>query len=253
MNALRRCFAAASDRATNLRDKLTGRERVHFLHIGKTGGTAVKHALRKHRCSHRYRLVFHPHQTTLQDIPPGERVVFALRDPISRFVSAFLSRQRQGQPRYFYPWSQQEQLAFATFATPDELGVALSSTDETLRNRAEDAMRSINHLKSHYRRWLGSKDDLLSRRGDILIVLFQENLDADFRRLRHLLDLDESAALPTDERAAHRNPSALNRALTPPALDNLAAWYSADFELLEICRRLTANRPPESSNLERHQ
>lgn len=76
--------------------RLTGRTNLHFLHIRKTGGTALKNALRAHPVTENCVLHLHPHRIRLSDVPVGHRVMLATRDPVSRFVSGFGSRLRQG-------------------------------------------------------------------------------------------------------------------------------------------------------------
>lgn len=70
-------------------------KRLQFLHIPKTGGSAIKHALAAHAGSQDASLEFHRHQTRLIDIPVGLPVGLVVRDPVSRFVSAFFSRKRK--------------------------------------------------------------------------------------------------------------------------------------------------------------
>jgi|688.fasta_scaffold455285_2 hypothetical protein len=53
--------------------------KAHFLHIGKTGGTAVQQALEPHLHAGKYAIVLEPHATRLADVPPGEAVFFLLR------------------------------------------------------------------------------------------------------------------------------------------------------------------------------
>ena len=89
--------------------RLRGREVVHLLHIGKTGGTALKTALAG-AASPTHVLILEDHPTRLRSVPVGERVAFFVRDPLTRFVSGFLSRQRKGRPRYFHDWSAEEAL-----------------------------------------------------------------------------------------------------------------------------------------------
>ena len=55
--------------------------------------------------------------------------MFFVRDPISRFVSGFNSRLRKGLPKMYFPWAPGEKLAFSRFATPNQLALALSSSD----------------------------------------------------------------------------------------------------------------------------
>src|SRR4051812_28297644 len=105
--------------------------RLHFLHVGKTGGTAIKRALRSGqvRATPYGRLLLHRHRFTLRDVPEDDFVFFCVRDPIARFVSGFYSRRDQGRPRYHFEWSPAEATAFATFATPEQLAGALAADD----------------------------------------------------------------------------------------------------------------------------
>ena len=164
---------------------------VHLLHIGKTGGTALKDGL-AHFAREKPWLRLHNHAARLMDIPPGHRVIFFLRNPITRFVSGFYSRQRQGRPRYFSPWIPGEAAAFAIFHTANELGETLSIADERRRADAQNAMRAIEHVRDSFWKWLGSPDLLSSRAADILFIGQQESLAADSRVLAdgvHAFDL----------------------------------------------------------------
>jgi hypothetical protein len=136
------------------------------LHIGKTGGSSIKYALRqsaeKHplsapnilAVSRQFTVVLHPHRISFSDIPRGEPVVFVLRDSVSRFVSGFYSRLREAKPRKFVPWSEDERVAFEYFKTPNDLAVGLSADDNAERSRAESAMLAIGHVNTTYRKWL---------------------------------------------------------------------------------------------------
>ena len=125
---------------------------VHFLHVGKTGGTAFKHAVRAAPPPlSRYVIHLHPHRVVLRDVPEGERFPFFLRDPVTRFVSGFHSRQREGRPRYRTRWSPEERKAFERFPTPDAL--ALSADDGEEDYRFLDLCREI--LRRN--RWIRAK------------------------------------------------------------------------------------------------
>ena len=126
---------------------VTPRERPHFLHIGKTGGAAVKHALKPVAAAGH--LMLHGHDVRLHDVAPGEQVFFFLRDPLSRFVSAFYSRQREGRPRYVVPWTPDEEAAFGRFRTANELADGLSSTSAA---ELMSVMPSVTRRSSGLRR-----------------------------------------------------------------------------------------------------
>jgi hypothetical protein len=65
--------------------KLKRKDAVHFLHLPKTGGTAIKFAIEPYLMRGLYVILTHPHEFKLRDVPTGERVCFVLRDPVARF------------------------------------------------------------------------------------------------------------------------------------------------------------------------
>lgn len=209
---------------------------LHFLHIGKTGGTAIKFALSGISELQDYDLKLHRHRVRLRNIPEGEKVMFFVRDPIDRFISGFYSRQRQGAPRYSNPWSPAEEVAFSQFPTVNELAVALSSPDATTKEAAVEAMKSIGHVRSSYWDWFDNEEYLLSRLSDIFFIGFQERIPADFELLRHKIALPPEAQLPTDDTAAHRSPKGLDRHLDSLAIENLREWYCRDYSFVNFCR-----------------
>jgi len=222
---------------TSIIFRAAGKQTVHLLHIGKTGGTALKEALRE-ASGKKYRLIMHRHTTTLRYISRRDKVIFFVRDPISRFVSGFYSRQRRGMPRYNAPWSKEEAEAFAHFSTPNQLALSLSSPDPAIKEAALKAMQTIRHVNTHYRYWLISKDYLLSRRKSILFIGTQEDLEADFEMIKRLLGLPHYVRLPNDPFKAHRNPANVDKPLDPEAIGNLNQWYAEDYELYELCLKL---------------
>ncbi len=215
--------------------RLRGRRVVHLLHIGKTGGSALKAALID-RESPTSVLILHDHPTRLRSVPEGDGVAFFVRDPLERFVSGFYSRQRKGQPRYLIEWSPGEAAAFRQFATPNELGVALSAEDTRIREAAEQAMRSIEHVRDGYWTWFESEAYFRRRLKDVVFVGAQETLDQDYARFCEQLDLAGRRGLPRDDVAAHRNPRELDKTLDPTAVANLRRWYADDYRFLELCQ-----------------
>jgi hypothetical protein len=212
---------------------------VHLIHVRKTGGTALKHAFDAYPRTDRYRILHHGHGTLLRDVPPSEKAIFFLRDPVARFVSGFYCRQRMGQPRYISPWTANERAAFEHFRTPNELASMLYSADESERSLAQEAMRAIQHLCSVFT-WLESEAYLLSRLPDIFYIGFQETLSEDFERLKRKLGLRSELRLSEDEVLSHRRPAHLDGHLDDLAVENLRTWYETDRKIIDLCRMLSA-------------
>ncbi len=217
---------------------LLGRHDVHMLHIGKTGGTAIKAAIRQVPARLDVRLRLHRHKGKLVDVPRGDKVFFFVRDPLTRFISGFYSRHRQGRPHYLSPWSPAEATAFARFETPNALGNALALADPSNRAAAVAAMRGIRHVKSSYWEWFHDAAYFESRWSDVMFIGFQETLDSDFEHLKVLLNLPAHVQLPKDEATSHRSPAGLDRTLDDTSQAALREWYARDYEFVELCRSL---------------
>jgi hypothetical protein len=231
---------------------------LHFIHIGKTGGTALKRALLDAGLACRAewddeavakvpatpfgRIVVHrQHAFRLRDLPPEDYAFFSLRDPISRFASAFLSRLRKGLPRYYVEWTDQERAAFEAFPTPERLAHALASDDGEERRLAEWAMRNVKHMRP-LKTYLGSRSDLRQNMARIVYIARQETLDTDWQQLKALLELPSEVELPSDPLVAHRRDSTQDAPLDERAVEILRDWYKQDYRLLTLCERArTAN------------
>ncbi|WP_348253932.1 sulfotransferase family 2 domain-containing protein [Leptolyngbya sp. AS-A5] len=220
--------------------RLQGKQFVHYLHIGKTGGTAFHKAVEPNLITDRYRIILHGHPFKLMDVPGGEKVIFFLRDPISRFASGFYSRQRQGLPRDFNPWRPNEAISFNRFQSPQALAAALSSDDAELREAAHYAMTNIGHVKSHFWDWFKDENYFLSRWADILFIGFQESFDSDFAKLKQILQLPDTVVLPQSDEKTNRSPIGINLTFSETERQNLLEWYAADYQFLDLCKRLLA-------------
>ena len=172
---------------------------VHFVHVGKTGGTAIKRALTNRRLAYWNeeradrvpetpfgRIRLHNHDFTMTEVPPGDHVFFCVRDPIARFLSGFYSRLTKGQPRYYFEWTEAEREAFEAFPTPQKLATALASDDAGERGLAQSAMRHIRHL-GFMDKNIGTPRQLRARLGQILFIARQETPSSDWEQLKSVL------------------------------------------------------------------
>jgi hypothetical protein len=213
------------------------KKKVHFLHVGKTGGTAIKSVLSHYTETSKYTITLHGHGTSIIDIPKGEMVILFLREPISRFISGFYSRQRQGRPRYNLKWSPQERAVFEAFSTPNAIACALADGNDD----AIEAMTSIQHFRM-YKCWYKDFDYFESRMQDILFIGFQETLSDGFFELKSILGIPENILLPTDDIIAHKNPDNLNKSIEKRGISALEKWYKNDLVFYSMCKELMSNK-----------
>jgi Sulfotransferase family len=225
-------------KAASVADRHDARPPLNVLHIGKTGGTALKHVLAENQEASRYQLLFRGHDVSLPDVPEGELYMFLIRDPLSRFVSAFNGRLREDRPRYHYPWRDEERVAFAIFKTPDQLAAALSSADAEERAQAEAAMHGIGHVNTPYTSWFPTEAAFRKRLDDLFFIGLQDRLDDDFELLRQKLGLPGDVGMPRDEEVAHKTPSGYDAQLSERGRANLERWYAFDVAFVRLCREL---------------
>lgn len=233
---------------------------VHYIHVSKSGGTALRHAIREGRQARGGKpfqtpwgpFWTHRHTFRLRDLPKGHKAILTLRDPVARFLSGYHSRMRKGAPRYLIEWSDAERQSFEWFPTAQALADALAEPPGELRNRAEFAMRSIRHLKRPQIAWTGKPSYFRRHVDSVLYIARQETLDDDWERLKELLELPSELALPRDDVAAHRTTYPADRSVSDEGAAALRAWYAQDYEVLEIGEHVRNGRvPPPGSHLER--
>lgn len=217
--------------------RVTACTKIHFLHIGKTGGSAVKSVLEKYKNRDDYELIIHNHKTPINKVPIGEKVVFFLRDPTSRFISGFYSRKRKGRPRYNVEWTEVESKVFSVFDTPNQLALALSDSSSEYFSTALAAMNNIQHLK-RYNYWYINREYMQSRLDDILYIGFQECLDENFEILKKILDIPRFESLPVDDISAHKNLQCLDKFICDDGEKALKDWYASDIEFVSFCKEL---------------
>lgn len=211
---------------------------VHFIHIPKTGGTGIKTLMKQAgRAATPYGQVrLHQHAWTLRRLRDGDYAFFCVRAPVPRFVSAFYSRLRKGQPRYFYEWNAEEREAFARFHTPQQLATALADDDPA----AIQAMQNIGHVKAHQHHSVSRRQ--LERKADqVLFIARTEHLGREWPLLRQAVGLPDHLELPTDPVVTHRNPYA------PQELDErgraaVRAWFARDIRLVKLCEEIRRER-----------
>lgn len=206
-----------------------------LLHIGKTGGSALRDVIdtwsersgdtKTVMLRHRDRLpqvcVDHPHAS----------IGFFVRDPLTRFMSSFYSRQRQGLPRHNSPHSAAEKTAFERYDTVRDLANSLAAGD----TEARDAIQAIIHCRKGLVHYLGSAKVLRACQNRIAFIGQTENFDADVARLKSIAQIDADILPPADDTGAHRNPSNLDLGLSPQGHGALRTWLAREYRLYGWC------------------
>lgn len=222
----------------NAVDAVTNNPKLKYvlLHIGKTGGTSLDTLIRKLQAEDAGLRIFKlDHSWKLRAAArkrPNAQIGFVVRDPASRFVSAFNSRLRSGRPAYDYEWKTEEAIVFAFFPTANDLAEALCSDNQRLKSAAQFAMKNIAHLRQGYEHHLGGIRVLERLRDRIYCVCDLDDLNDRI--------YDFFAPLALDESKVRRQFEHLHRGEDVPplsdlALGNLRSVWATEFEIYEYC------------------
>jgi len=210
---------------------------VHFLHIGKNAGTEIKRI--SGELSKRYPerpIVYHDHHFFYKFLPPKAKYFFSIRDPISRFRSAFYSRKRKGYPSFDVNWSPHESLAFSNFDHANELAESLFEKGD-VGNTAFAAIKSLSHTSQNQSDWFYVRGSFLELTPPVWIIRqeqFAADLEVFLRRAGYDIALEDLVSRP-DPTASNRGDYSDIPPISEKGKENLRRWYAQDFELYRAC------------------
>lgn len=209
-----------------------------YLHIGKTGGSSIRGAIRRNiELTGEHNVSVFGHGSKLSEfleLDPKPKLCFTVREPVSRFISGFNSRLRGGRLGTS-DWKPREVQVFKRFATPNELAEALSAEDMELRREARASMKALGHLRRDLSFHLGSIETLELARDRIVFIGHLPTLGDDYKVFRDLVGLDKAVELPSDEVEAHRSPGTLVKTLSALGERNVRRYYRTDYPIYEWC------------------
>jgi len=214
------------------RNRSKGIKNIHFLHVGKTGGAAIKNTLNNYITS-QYCFFGHHHIIKLKHISNKDKVIFSVRDPIERFISAFYFAKDRSKfiGKFFSPKAC---YYLDHFDTADDLAIALYSKLYKERIIAQQTMLLVPHLKENYWYWFKNKDYLQKRLTSILYVFSCKNLNNDFLKFRDFINADSTLELPQKKDIkANVNFNKHNKTISNEGIENLKKWLTKDFEFLQ--------------------
>ncbi len=200
---------------------------VAFLHIPKTGGTAIRTALETAGTAGDSSAVrFFGHGCSLDQLREHD-VVFVIRDPIERVISAFYSRRRMGRPRYDSAHTPGEAITFGRWPELEPLILDVAAGDPD----AQSAWDAVPHLRP-LSAWLVDAEAIEGP--NIAYIAHLPTLDREWPAMCGIWGISAASDLPTSPVAAHRAPERPPD-LSQAARDALRLLLDDDYRLYSHC------------------
>ena len=221
---------------------------ISFIHIGKTGGSTINNLLKGKVSNYREH-----HQTKNYNIK--ELYIIWIRNPISRFVSAFnhsyygvhtdpkkikkfdinhclLPEWMKNARSKPFTFSKRYDELIKQFANANELAESLTSPDNVVRKKAKDLMTSLEeHLFKGIGWYLNNGNFIVKNNSRILFVGKLETMKDDIETLGKLLNIQVNSDLKLRENVYVDKSM---KYLSPLAIQNIINWYkSTDYAALE--------------------
>lgn len=230
-------------------------DNVKFIHAGKCGGTSIMHSFLNSGIEIEE---YHLKKPAIND---DYWYFIWLRDPVKRFVSAFihsksilefdysslnpneLSLENCPAPQKIYSritngyaFDQDYELLINEFSSANELAESLTSSDSMKKNMA---IKLMNHPVEHIFKGIGWHLDngkwVEKHKNQILMVGSIENMQNDFKRLIDVLKIRDENLLISNHRQGSNN---FSKELSPLATDNIKKFYKkSDYKAISTLHK----------------
>ena len=212
-------------------------QRYVFIHIGKSGGTSVKKTLKK---------ILNIDFIHMQKVEyePNTKYIIWLRDPLTRFVSAynfahnFINKYKnnvvniEGQRfidlvNYF---ESANNLAENIYT--DEFAYELMTYSNYDRCRNTNCAQHVNHISKGIAYYLNDGKFIENHHKDIIFVGTLENIENDLNKLQKLLGITQLKKIKTqtwDNIKTNKS-----KYLSPLAKQNLKKFYELDYYCIQL-------------------
>lgn len=224
---------------------------MHFLHVGKAGGTQLRaRLLDMERDGARYHFVLQAHETTVGNLPRSHNYVINIRHPVSRFYSAFYFRKFPGPTSR--PQSPDEKKVFEQFESANDLAESLEPGHHRY-HFAEWGVKRIKHLNQPLFFWFTGSYERNSEIAALALrqlrqkppaaVICQHHLETDLERFCAFVAPGHQLRISRDPRAALNTDYRHAPFLSKKAMKNLVNFFWEEILLWEELRSICPSEP----------
>ena len=193
---------------------------LHFIHIPKTGGTAIVESLKKKGLDIQ---PFASHSGLVKNIS-YPYVFTIIREPTERFLSAFWHHQTLGSPDHYWNYDAPSSQIRHFIDNPNDFINALKDSTNKYHNIVNKDFNKFHHFVTQASLLLDENDNIDPRINDIFI--YSDNLSQEL-------------GLPIEK--LNVTPKHQNITLTKDSLEFLKKHYKRDYEIYNYVKKNISN------------
>lgn len=210
---------------------------IVFIHVGKTGGITIRNIFGKNGIK---QLIDTEHVGfKLNKNCDYEHILISIRDPVSRFVSAFNWRKINKRKKLISQNKKKELRLLDHFKVPNNLAEALSSSDQKEKQMAIDAMKTIGHINKPLDKYVSGVETLkhLYNSGTKFYVINTNNLSLDTKNcLEKVMQNSYNKTYEISTDVPYTNVSTKSKDsvyISDFGRKNLQEWYANDYTCID--------------------
>ena len=213
-----------------------------FLHVGRCGGGTITRSLIYTpwgaKNLHEIHFLHNKHISEFIDTEENKnlKIIVFVRDPISRFLSAYKWRYYETFFSDFGKFNDTTtEKKYLSKIAPNDFAERLFSGDEDI-----EIIKKFDHIEESHNAYLGGIEYMESKlKNRLLMIGCIKNYDKDYNKLLKLLNLKEEKYPMIKEHHNYHNsnfPSDFDY-LSKKAKENLYIFYSKDYDCLDLLKK----------------
>jgi len=230
VTALVLSILALTKKSDKFTDKKFTPNDIFFIHVGKSGGSTIRDYMKGIHNTHMLK-------PKLEDLEQHDVIILNLRDPISRFISAFnysydiINNDVFGGFNKADKWDKNYNYLITYFKTPNKLAESLTSSNKEKRRKAYELM---NHNAEHITKslgWYTNNGKFIEKFHTKIFIISIDNFKNDMKSFyKKVYNKD----LPSEIQIKRKNNNK-NKYLSNLAKRNLYNFYKdTDYATLDI-------------------
>ena len=206
---------------------------VYFLHIGKAGGTILKSIFSNNKIQkNKIKVIGVSEKFKIYQLHPDQKYIFSIRNPITRYFSAFHARKIKSDI-----WTKEyysvEGFGFYLYNDANQLAEDLYSKNLIKVFLSHISIRCIPIINENIYSWFNIED---LKKNLPQFIFENSTINEDWKFFSTKFGFEQNELL--NHMHVRNKTFGIKSQLSEKAKENLKRYYKKDFEIYEYCLKI---------------